>query len=283
MAIMGGDVRWVGNERGLGRPTEWSATALAPGVYSYADKENARLGLVAMSDDLGSRALLAKAHKLYWYPSEVDVSIRRGWFYHSTEDATVKSLAQLSDIYFRSVGYNSVLLLNIPPDRRGLIHEADASRLGEFADYIRRMQADNRVENGQRIVTLSPGAGCEYALKPGSRINVVMLQEDIARGQRIERFKVEALTGKGWQSVAQGTTVGYKRMLRFVETQASAIRVTVFNSRGRAFLTRVAAYYAEPVADDHAAAPGELNSLPRTQWKQLSASPWSSTWGARSV
>ena len=133
-AIMGDDVRWVGNERGIGRETEWSATALMPHSYAGADESYAKLGIKGTGKDLGSRALLEKAPTLYWYPSEVDVSIRPGWFYHAEQDNQVKSLAHLTDIYFKSVGYNSVLLLNIPPDRRGLIHENDANRSKELAD-----------------------------------------------------------------------------------------------------------------------------------------------------
>ena len=121
MAIMGDDVRWVGNEKGYGRETEWSATALVPGIYSRSDSINTVLGLKNKSEDLGSRALLEQATELFWYPSEVDVSIRPGWFYHREEDDKVKSLSTLVDIYFKSVGYNSVLLLNIPPDTWGLI------------------------------------------------------------------------------------------------------------------------------------------------------------------
>ena len=78
MAIMGDDVRWVGNEKGLGRETEWSATVLTPGIYARSQrKHNKRLGVFSKAEDLGSRAMLEKARRLFWYPSEVDVSIRR--------------------------------------------------------------------------------------------------------------------------------------------------------------------------------------------------------------
>ena len=115
-AIMGDDVRWVGNEGGMGRDTEWSATAMAPGSYTEKNEAMAALGIDNMSKDLGSRELIAKAQEAYWYPSEVDVSIRPGWFYHADQDERVRSLANLVNIYYRSVGCNSVLLLNIPPD-----------------------------------------------------------------------------------------------------------------------------------------------------------------------
>ena len=101
-----------------------------------------------MSADLGSRAMLEKASELFWYPSEVDVSIRPGWFYHTYEDSKVKSVKQLMDIYCKSVGYNSVLLLNIPPDREGRINAADAQRLKEFAEFRKKAFADNRVVAG---------------------------------------------------------------------------------------------------------------------------------------
>ena len=106
-------------KKGIGRETEWSATVLTPGIYSRAEENNKRLGVYGKAKDLGSRSMLKDATELFWYPSEVDVSIRPGWFWHEEENTKVKSLKQLSDIYFQSVGYNSVLLLNIPPDRRG--------------------------------------------------------------------------------------------------------------------------------------------------------------------
>ena len=136
-AVMGDDVRWVGNEKGIGRKTEWSATVLTPGIYSRAIGQNKELGVFGKSKDLGSRDIVARAKELFWFPSEVDVSIRPGWFYHSKEDSHVKSLAHLADIYFKSVGYNSVLLLNIPPNKSGLIHENDCRRLKEFFTYLK--------------------------------------------------------------------------------------------------------------------------------------------------
>lgn len=131
-AIMGDDVRWVGNEKGIGRETEWSATALTPGIYPRSGEQNKELGIFGKAKDLGGRDIVARATELFWYPSEVDVSIRPGWFYHADQDKQVKSLNHLTDIYFKSVGYNSVLLLNIPPDLRGLINGNDVQRLKEF-------------------------------------------------------------------------------------------------------------------------------------------------------
>ena len=271
MAIMGDDVRWVGNERGLGRETEWSTTVLTPGVYARSTENNQRLGIHNTSQDLGSREMLKNATELFWYPSEVDVSIRPGWFWHESENGKVKSLKHLADIYFQSVGYNSVLLLNIPPDRRGHIHEADVARLKEFAAYRQQAFADNRVKKGQKMWDAASGDQQVYKLKSSSKINVVLLQEDIARGQRVESFRVEGRVDGQWQLLGEGTTVGYKRMLRFPEVEAEALRITIGSSRLEAHISNVAAYYAPDVEEQQASS--QWNDLPRDSWKKVSAQP----------
>lgn len=270
-AIMGDDVRWVGNERGLGRETEWSATVLTPGTYARCEEQNKALGVKATSKDLGGRDMLVNAKELFWYPSEVDVSIRPGWFYHQQEDNQVKSLKHLTDIYFKSVGYNSVLLLNIPPDQRGRISDADVNRLKEFADYRKEIFADNRVKGGLKAWTARPGDTRVYQLKPKSEINVVMLREDISKGQRMEAFTVEALTADGWKEIAKGTTVGYKRLIRIPAVEARQLRVKVDACRLAANISEVAAYYARPL--EESAAKENWNDLPRTAWKQVTAAP----------
>lgn len=271
MAIMGDDVRWVGNEKGLGRATEWSATVLTPGIYTRSQENNNRLGVFGKAEDLGSRKILEKATELFWYPSEVDVSIRPGWFYHVEEDSKVKSLKHLADIYFQSVGYNSVLLLNIPPDRRGLINEADVQRLNEFAVYRERVFASNKVVNGRKYWNATFGSEKVYSLKPNAEINVVMLQEDITKGQRVEAFTVEALTDNGWKEVGKGTTIGYKRMLRFPTVKASKLRVKIDECRLTASISQVAAYYAELLQEE--TKKEDWNNLPRSGWKQVGVSP----------
>ncbi|MFV0391923.1 MAG: alpha-L-fucosidase [Paludibacteraceae bacterium] len=271
MAIMEDDIRWVGNERGLGRETEWNATVLTPGVYARSEVNNNRLDISCQAKDLESRNILEKATELFWYPSEVDVFIRPGWFYHAEEDTKVKSLKHLSDIYFQSVGYNSVLLLNIPPDRKGLINEADVNRLKEFAAYRWQAFADNRVKKGKKSWSAAPGSEAVYTLKSESEINVVMLQEDIMKGQRVEAFTVEALTDDGWKEVGKGTTIGYKRMLRFPTVKVSRLRLKIDECRLNAHINQVGAYYAAPLQER---VEGEnWNNLPRVGWKQVAASP----------
>lgn len=246
-AIMGDDVRWVGNEGGLGRDTEWSATLIAPKSYTYKMAENARLGLNEMSEDLGSRALVAEASEAYWYPSEVDVSIRPGWFFHPEENDKVRSLANLVDIYFRSVGCNSVLLLNIPPDVRGLLHEEDVKRLGELSEYLRATFAQNMVVKGDEYWSSEVGDVREYEVVIDSVVNTLLIQEDITRGQRVEEFMVELYCDGEWHTVAEATTIGYKRLLRFEESRPEKLRITIRGARGVANISNVGLYYAKPL------------------------------------
>lgn len=248
-AIMGDDVRWVGNEKGIGRETEWSATALTPGIYPRSGEQNKELGIFGKAKDLGGRDIVARATELFWYPSEVDVSIRPGWFYHADQDKQVKSLNHLTDIYFKSVGYNSVLLLNIPPDLRGLINENDVQRLKEFSSYLKKTFARNYVLKGNEAWHGTSGTVRQYDIQKDALVNAFMIQEDISKGQRIESFLVEAYKDGSWIHMAEGTTVGYKRLVRFSDTRPERIRVTIRSARGVANVTTVGLFYAEPLAD----------------------------------
>ena len=268
-AIMGDDVRWVGNEKGLGRDTEWSATALVPGGYERADAENKRLGLFPKAADLGSRELLANARELFWYPSEVDVSIRPGWFYHEYEDGKVKTLAQLVDIYYNSVGRNSVLLLNVPPDKRGLIHATDVERMRLLNEYLQRNFANNLVKDGSRERTVEAGKSvtCDFA-KPAD-VNTVVVCENIAKGQRVEEFAVSVMCDGKWKEVATGTTVGYKRIVRFPTVMASAVKVDFLQARADVNVRAVEAYCTEVLADK--AAEEVVSDIPTDKWTVVSA------------
>ncbi len=254
-AIMGEDIRWVGTESGYGRETEWSVTAFAPGGGDESKKINETLELQATSTDLGSRILIDKANKLFWYPAEVDVSIRPGWFYHKEQDDKVKSLEKLVDIYFNSVGRNAVLLLNIPPDTRGLIHENDAIRLREFKSYIDQIFDENIAF---RAFTRFPGARksvdgksntytyidefpaeIEYKFPFAEDFNVFMIKEFISKGQRIENFKLEAFVNDDWLELTTSTTVGYKKLLRFPNVKSDRIKLTIDRSRDNAMIAEI--------------------------------------------
>lgn len=248
-AIMGDDVRWVGNEKGIGRETEWSATVLAPGSYPRSAQLRQELGVLGTTKDLGGRDVVARARELFWYPSEVDVSIRPGWFYHAEQDKQVKSLAHLADIYFKSVGYNSVLLLNIPPDRRGLINEHDVKRLKEFSIYLKKTFGTNFLWKGNFYWQAYSGDIHTYEVQRGALVNTLLIQEDIAKGQRVENFLVEAYSNGSWRYMAEGTTVGYKRLIRFSDTKVDKIRITIRSARGKANIMKVGLFYAEPLVD----------------------------------
>ncbi|MDE6322487.1 MAG: alpha-L-fucosidase [Paramuribaculum sp.] len=235
-AIMGDDVRWVGNENGTGRLTEWSVTPKMPGILPGAEEYNSRLGLNDMGGDLGSRGLLCKADGVRWWPSEVDVSIRPGWFYHDREKP--KSLRRLAEIYLNSVGRNSVLLLNVPPDRNGLIASSDSTRLIELRHWL-----DSNF--GTSLLGDVDLDKCRGTLKTPGEINCVELGEDISKGQQIESFDVEVLTPDGWHKAARGTTVGYKRILTFAPVEASEVRIVVTGSRGNVTLRSMGAYRIE--------------------------------------
>jgi len=195
-------VRWVGNEDGFARETEWSVVPFADGAM--VAEQTAR--------DVAGPDQLAKADELRWYPAEVDVSIRPGWFYHATEDAAVKSLAELLDIYRKSVGRNAVLLLNIPPDRRGLFAEPDVSRLAEFGAAVREYY--------------------DTDLVLPATFNVVDLRENIEAGQQVESFAVDALIDGSWTEIARGTTIGHRRLLPLKEPiAASDVRLRILSSR----------------------------------------------------
>lgn len=260
IAVMGEDVRWVGTESGYGRETEWSVTALAPGGTEKSRSINEALGISATSEDLGSSELLQKAGKVYWYPAEVDVSIRPGWFWHASEDTLVKDINKLSDIYLSSVGRNAVLLLNVPPDSRGLITDYDISSLSQLKKWIDDLY-DNDLLSGARPY----GRGASYAIdkdnrtswKPGRKrvisftppiavtFNVAMLQEDISKGQRVEKFFIEALTGERWDTIATGTTIGYKRLIRFPTVRADEIRLSIASSRAKPYISTFSLFNIE--------------------------------------
>jgi alpha-L-fucosidase len=264
-AIMGEDVRWVGTESGYGRETEWSVTAFAPGGSDASMAINKELGLEATSADLGSTELLQRAGRVFWYPAEVDVSIRPGWFWHASEDTLVKSVEKLADIYFSSVGRNAVLLLNVPPDRRGLIHENDVRSLLGLRAYLDDLfdtdllkgarpygrGAANAID-GDNSTSWSPAGEAVASFVPAisATFNVAMLCEDIRQGQRVENFVIEARTGSKWDTVTRGTTIGYKRLLRFPPVTADEIRLTVTSSRARPNISTFGLYQAPEVAPD---------------------------------
>jgi len=235
ISIMGPDARWIGNEAGVTRESEWSVIPVV-GFDDLPDEKSpggiARID--AQANDLGSFGRIAEAARLggrlLWYPGQVDVSIRPGWFYHAAEDDKVKTLDRLLDIYYTSVGGNAQLLLNIPPDKRGRIHENDARRLKELGDRLRATFAVNLADRAKwRGVNIA-----EFDLGGPRTFNVAMIKEDLRQGQRIEAMALDVWDGKGWQEIAAGTTIGWKKLLRFPAATADKVRVRILRVRGEA-------------------------------------------------
>jgi len=263
IAVMGPDVRWVGTESGYGRETEWSVVSASENsLAEIATSSQQKVGsgsFVPEGDmqkaDLGSRSVISKAKGLIWYPSEVDVSIRPGWFYHSKEDNRVKTPEKLLDIYFSSVGRNSLLLLNIPPDRSGLLHENDVQNLQLFKkklddifatnylsgakiksdSHFKNQKADFCIDNNNKTWWSAASdqamANLELTLNGQQTFNVLMLQENIKIGQRIESFILEGWVNGTWEKLTEGTTVGYKRLIRFNTVTTDRIRLRILKSR----------------------------------------------------
>jgi alpha-L-fucosidase len=249
IAIMGPDVRWVGTETGQGRLTEWSVLPLnarqeeSIAANSQKDQTFAPLGDL-MDQDLGSREQLMKAKGLMWYPAETDVSIRPGWFNHAREDSLVRSPSGLMDLYFTSVGRNSVLLLNIPPNRKGLISDADIRSL---QGWRRRMDSTFGVDLAVRALQRDSGMTTEIKFvgddgEYAKTFDVLLLQEDIRQGQRVEQFVFEAEEHGDWVQVASGTTIGYKRLLRFPPVTASRVRLRILSSRLNPVIANIGLY-----------------------------------------
>ena len=213
-----------------------------------------------MSEDLGSSNLLQNAESVYWYPAEVDVSIRPGWFWHASEDSLVKDMGKLSDIYLGSVGRNAVLLLNVPPDNRGLISENDIRSLQGFKKWIDALYEHDLLNgarpydtgaasaiDGDNGTSWSPRKERVASFVPAiaATFNIAMLQEDISKGQRVEKFIIEALTAEQWDTIATGTTIGYKRLIRFPEVKANEIRLTIVSARARPYISTFALFHTD--------------------------------------
>jgi alpha-L-fucosidase len=213
--------------------------------------------------DLGSREAIRSASLLAWYPAETDVSIRPGWFYHVKQDAQVKTPDALVDIYFSSVGRNGVLLLNVPPDQRGRIADADVLSLQGMRAILDRAFAAPvaRAAIPAQAVPGRAAAVYEAAIGAGRTFDVALLQEDISQGQRVEQFTLELCAGGTCKEVARGTTIGYKRLLRFPEVRVDAaqhdarVRLAIARARGTPVVS-AAAFYRMGSVEPPAAAPG---------------------------
>ena len=269
--------RWVGNERGSAGRTSWGTL----------NTEGFEPGMSASTDSLN----IGNVHGSHWVPAETDVSIRPGWFWKESENSRVKSLQHLLKIYYESVGRNSLLLLNVPPDERGHIHEIDSARLREFrgaldaifaedrlagstatADRVRgkRFAAANLLNDDYDAYWAAPdgclSASVTVTFPEARTFNRVMLQEYIPLGQRIAGFDIEVQEENGeWRTVAQETTIGYKRLVLIPTVTATALRVNITRSYACPVLNRVAAYQDDIYVDLETAALPEETVVPSSE------------------
>jgi alpha-L-fucosidase len=251
----GPGVRWVGNERGVAGETNWNIITTDT-LYA---------GKAGVEDLLASGSPDGKQ----WVPAEVDVSIRPGWFYHANEDDRVKTPEELFNIYLTSVGRGSLLLLNVPPDKRGLINEKDVRSLQGFRELLDKAFAHNLAANAKTTASSYRGSAKKYSpamLTDGDAktywatddkvksasieidlgrtvpVKYMVLQEYIALGQRVSAFNIEVLSDGNWKKVAEATTIGHKRIISLSDVQASKIRVNITGSRACPVLSEIKVY-----------------------------------------
>jgi alpha-L-fucosidase len=250
----GPDIRWCGNEKGFAGDPNWcyiNTDTLYPGQPDINR-------LLNHGEENGSR----------WVPAEVDVSVRPGWFYHESEDSKVKTPEHLFKIYMESVGRGANLLLNIPPDRRGLLHENDIQALKDWKKLLdgtfalnhaakAKVKADNyrgksntyaagNVTDGDRDTYWAAddgvtGASLEIDLGEVRKINYVLIQEYIRLGQRIKAFNIE-IWKDGWIQVASGTTIGYKHIVELPATDTRKVRINFSDAKACPVISNVEIY-----------------------------------------
>ena len=216
----GPDVRWCGNERGVAGDPNWST--VNPSVVTFPGADGPGItDSLQHGDPLGA----------VWRPAEVDVSIRPSWFHHASEDSRVRSVDDLMNLYFTSVGRNGKLLLNVPPTRDGLLHSTDVARLREFRERRDARFGDDvaRARRHEWRVTGDRTARLEVDLAESVTVSVARLAENIARGQRVARYNLEGAerADDAWRNLSSGTTIGYAKLDRFPTTLLRRIRLTI--------------------------------------------------------
>lgn len=272
-ANMGSEVRWVGNEAGIARESEWSVVSegdAANQQQQTSEEDAERLQSVsAEAEDKGSRELLAKYRDLIFYPAETDVSIRKGWFYHWNQSP--KALDHLMQIYFTSVGGNSSLLLNVTPDKDGLIPRKDVKRLKELGKALDATKAEalqtektevGYVKDGKEVMYEKEGLQnllnaerdgytftedeyiLDFYLSKEASLGRIDLREDLRYSQRVELFEVWVKDGAGnWVLIGDSTVIGNRRILLFEDAPATKqVRLVIKQSRSVPVLRSVELY-----------------------------------------
>lgn len=234
------DVRWIGNESGKTRESEWNVVP----KFQY-DQQNFAVNcqdsddmkkfqkrcIDVMIPDMGSREFLSQFDEFMWYPAEVDVSIRTGWFYHPLQSLTLKSLNHLMKIYYNSVGNNSLMLLNIPPDKNGLLAKKDVKRLKEMGFWLKK-EEELMISNCE--TELSDGGFTVTVNFPRQSVDRIHLAEDTTKSQRVEKFSIYA-EGK---KVFSGTVIGFSRIAVFEPVETDTLTIKIEQCRKEPYINK---------------------------------------------
>ncbi|HIW85053.1 MAG TPA: alpha-L-fucosidase [Candidatus Eubacterium faecipullorum] len=250
IAVCGPDIRWVGNEGGKTRKSEFSVvpaylrmaeTVAEKSQQNAADAKDMQKR-TSTDEDLGSRELLKNCPELCWYPAEVDVSIRKGWFYSKKTNLTVKSAKKLFNIYIRSVGNNCTLLLNVPPSDKGTIHMKDAMALRALGKKIREMYSKPVIVQKFGMLKETDGV-LDFAFNSEKKIRYIILKEDIRYSQRVEAFDVYLKKTNGkYIHVYSGTVIGSGKIVQLRGVKCSGARVVVRQSRSTPVMKEIGFY-----------------------------------------
>ena len=230
------DLRWVGTEAGNVGETNWS-TMPSEGQAGYA-----MLHYGVEDGDV-------------WCPGETNTSIRPGWFYHETENAHVKSLSKLMDTYYKSVGRNSTLLLNFPVAPNGRIHPTDSLRGIAFKKMIDEVFKENLVDKAH---VSRKGLTTTVSFRRPTEFNRFVAEEDIALGQRVKKFTLEALVDGAWLPLTDElaedgdglTTIGHRRIICFPTVKASKLRFTIEDTKAEPVIKKIGLYLAPALTAD---------------------------------
>jgi alpha-L-fucosidase len=225
---IGPHIRWVGNENGLINETNWN----------LLDTAGFKRGEGAPANDTLNRGNFNGKN---WMGAEADVSIRKGWFYHEEEDSTVKSGKTLFNLYLNSVGHGGNLLLNVPPNRKGLIAPQDSAALMDFRKIREAAFKTNLFKNA--VIKNTNNETAIYLTTPVS-INSIQLQEQIKFGQRVIRFEIYAGDKEAdMKKIAGSTTIGRKKIIQFPTTTAKCFKVKIMETKASPLMGAVAGYF----------------------------------------
>ncbi len=233
---IGPSIRWCGNERGIIGNTNWN----------LLDTDGYYRGHGGPPEDTLNQG---NVNGKLWIPAEADVSIRPGWFYHAKEDNKVKSASTLFNLFLKSVGNGGNLLLNVPPDRRGLFHEADSASLVGFAALREKAFKTNLFAGLKPVIKTTNGLPTlTYTFSKPTKLNSVVLQELIEHGQRVKSFTIEAKEESAFGKtntyfkIFDGTTIGRKEIATFEPITTTSIKITITDAKAEVLLKPSAAH-----------------------------------------